>query len=180
MAAEKVSINYQVQFAPRVVMPAAHVPGSAEASRTVALSEFDTTKNLNENSTPAPKNVLPIEHTLTGGTDTIDLTAAAILGADSSGAPASSEDLTGEKVIGFQWLTPSANTGAVTIEPAGTNGYPILGSGTTGGKLVASKDASGGYLINDAAAIQAVDATHKIIEITGTSGDVVKLVIYTA
>ena len=162
----------------QVVLPDAFVPGAKnDEDQTVYVNDYSIQASYGSDDTPTPAEILVAEITIDGtGTEDIDLTAAAIVGAvDGSGNPAATEDLTGKKLCYLELHSGTSNAGDITVAPNGTNGYTLFGAAITQGiKLHADKHEQ--RFIRSSGA-DAVSATKKIVTITGTAGDTLNLVM---
>jgi hypothetical protein len=163
----------------KVVLPSSYNPGSADSQRFVTVGEewkFSETLRADNSPSPAPVAILAKELTLASSEATIDLTAAAIQGAESGGAPAASEDLTGKNLIAVFLSTERAsgtNAGAITAKAHTTNGYDLFGAS---GLVVMPPGAVLGFRC-ETAGRDPVGATDKIIHFTGTTGDTIRVIL---
>lgn len=134
--------------------------------QTIQYSMYNTT----DEQKTLDKDVTDLSKTLSGATGTLDLTAAPL-----ARQPAVTTNLTGAKLFAIQISAPVTNVGAITVKQGATNGFPILGSASLavlnpGDRII--------LLSSSITPKQAVDATHKTIDYSGTSGDTVKIVAY--
>ena len=104
--------------------------------------------------------------TLSGGTGTIDLTS--LPGANNGPAV----NGTGQKVRKILLTAPSGNAAVVTITPGASNGYTLFGSSSSLGI-----DPGETTMSSKANAAPSIDATHKILTLTGTTGDKLNFLI---
>jgi hypothetical protein len=105
------------------------------------------------------------DYLTTDGADTIDLTSLT----DPEGAALTMNSL---KVKVAMFKADTTNTGDITITVGASNGYAIFGAAgivvlEPGGMVMCSQYNTG----------VVVDATHKTIDISGTSGDKLRMVI---
>lgn len=114
-------------------------------------------------------------HTLSGTSGTVDLTAAPLARDTTQSLDLSTE--TG-KLHTLILEAPSTNTGNITFETGATNGYPILGAASSITLKPGERAALIGPSSGVAAGQQVVDATHKILDISGTDGDEIKCLAY--
>ena len=97
------------------------------------------------------------------GTATLDLTALVTAGLSNT-------NMTGLKIVAMKVQAASTNTNPVSIKAGVTNGYTPIGAGIplqTAGDEVLTKYLSAIY----------VDATHKILTITGTGTEAVNMIL---
>lgn len=97
---------------------------------------------------------------LTAGTGSVDFTACG-----SSGAV----DLTDYDVISISFVAPATNSGDFTIEAGASNGAALPST-----VVVAP---GGSEVLQIPAAEMSIDATHKILDLSGTGTDVIKISI---
>lgn len=100
--------------------------------------------------------------TTAAGVATIDLTAC------GSGGTV---NLTGKLVSKFVFTAPAGNGAVINIDVGASNGYDI------GGAMTITLDAGQSVTIEGTAASDEVDATHKILDVTGTGVDDVSVYI---
>lgn len=110
-----------------------------------------------------PVTVVPSYTVTTAtGTATIDLTAC------GSGGTV---NLTGKLVTKFVFSAPAANGADITVAVGASNGYDI------GGSMSVTLEPGQSATIEGTAASDEVDATHKILDVTGTGVDDVAVYI---
>lgn len=147
-------------------------PGSSAVGQTRVFDGQSAVLSLNATSKP-PISGRTVEFsvTLAGASQDLDLTAI-----PTSADVAVVFNATGLKLVSLILHAPKSNAGNVGINGAVLNGYPILGAValvlTKGLRLALGMDGE-----SDAAYVnpnQAVDATHKIVQITGAAGYVLR------
>ena len=127
-AAEKITLTPSISSSIAEVLAAADVPGAQSATqRTVTHDDWNYSTSLHNDSggptTPAPVRCLSTTITLSGASETLDLTAAPTTGAADAG-----EDLSGKKLMYVQLTTHADNNAAgLTIGPGAANGYELFG-----------------------------------------------------
>lgn len=173
MGADAVELTVVTQTTAKVVLPDSYIGGSTAAQRTVTSSDYDLNETLDSTTTPAVDDLMAYQLNLSGGTDTIDFTAAAIIGAESAGAPAASEDLTGKRVCHVEFECPTTNSYEVTIAPGAANPYPIFGAAND---FTLKPDSKFAYTVHSNA-LPTISSTVKTIDITGNAADVLNLKI---
>lgn len=121
-----------------------------------AFEDLDQFLQLDGTTTPAVALFSVYKPTISGGGFTIDLTAAQ----GSNG----NINATGKKLLAVQVANPAGSAGDVTISTGASNGYALAQP---------VKVKPGGFaMIYQAAALGAVDGTHKTLDVTATNGDV--------
>lgn len=168
--ADTVTLNYALQITAIEQLDTTDVPSCASAAdRQFIHAEFNVTGKLTGSTTPKTEFVIIKAVTLTAGTVTIDLTAA----------PKSAnrtQDLTGKKLVAYMLECPSANTGTSTVKPGSANPYNI--NGASNEIDILSGEAVSKTVVKDkATGHAAVSATVKNIDFTGTSGDIVNVLM---
>lgn len=168
-----VAVNLRVNG--QEVHDAADVPSAAnQAQRTVNTAGNDLSTTLNATSTPAVTKP-PISRKITIGGSPTDLDLTAIQGLTVPAGATRTLDMTGAKLVAAVFHAASANTGAVTIGPSGSNDYALFGASN-------DIDLPKGMQINlchrIASQLPAVSGTAKIIRISGTSGDILYVDLY--
>lgn len=101
---------------------------NGENERTIQQSNSGVNVTLNSTTTPKvekPGYITTI--TIGGSPTTIDLTALAVPVLLSS--VTRTVDMTGKNLVAFELSTPITNAAAVNVAPAGSNPYPIFGTG---------------------------------------------------
>lgn len=176
MAADAITLFIGLVQSGEITLPSGYAPAAASADdRQVTLNDYDREVALDGDTTPAPTAVVAKEITIpAGGTETIDLTVAPVVGAvDVDGEPADNEDLTSKKLFAIVLETPSTNSGAITVAP-GTNGYDLFGAS---GQMTIQKDAHVIHLV-ESETMDAVGASDKAIDFTGAQGDEIRVLLY--
>lgn len=175
MTAARIVATITQRILAQVFLPATSYPGAAyELDRKVAVTDFDLDAAHDDTTTPAPAAAIVATLTIGGGgTVTLDLTAAPIIGAESGGAPAATEDLTGDRIYALKLETPADNSGTVTVAAAASNGYLLFG---TGGSLELPP---GSHASLYSRSLPTIAAAAKDIEFAGTSADTVSIVALT-
>jgi len=144
-----------------------HPGGSSTNDRTLAHNAFNASATFSATSTPTGQRIVEIEITLGAGTTTIDLTSAP----KSAGR---TEDLTGFKAVAGLLTAPRTNSGDVTVAPGASNPYPLFGTGNSvavpAGRTMAFGD-------TEQANLAAVSSSAKTIDVSGTSGDILRLML---
>lgn len=128
------------------------------------------TANILAVTSDLDRDAIDLSHTLSGTTGSVDLTAAPL-----ARSPASTFDLTDDYLWAVQLSAPSTNADPITVKQGASNGFPLLGAAS----LVIL--APGDTLVLVGTALtdrQKVDATHKIIDIAGTSTDKVNILAF--
>jgi len=164
-------LDFTLSFVGVETLDADDAPFSLVANnRDITVNSLKTNGSLNATSTPKVEKAPAVKLvTLAGSIVTIDLTAAEISGGRT-------EDMSAKKLVAFEISAPSTNTGDVTIEPGATNGYDLFGAS---GLLVFSPGQVLKSIISGAASSRdAVGASDKTIDISGTSGDLLYVVLY--
>jgi len=153
------------------VLDAADFPGaSGSGDRTLRSSGFNTTDTLNSTSTPAlEKTPAIIEVTIGGSPTVIDLSAVDI-------GVGRTADMTGKKLVAYQFKAAIGNAGNVTVGPDGTNGYDLFGA--SGLHVFVPGETLGAIITGVATAKSAVAAADLRINIAGTSGDVIDVALW--
>tara|TARA_R100000808_G_scaffold20286_1_gene43941 strand:+ start:10032 stop:10565 length:534 start_codon:yes stop_codon:yes gene_type:complete len=174
MSAEKVTISILNRSELAVVLPTDHFPGvDQDEQRTIHSTKYGLDQILRTGSTPSPTEALVVAITLGASPYSFDLESAPIIGADSSGSPAATEDLTGNKLFHFEAEAPSTNNGNITIDPTVTNGYTLFGAGND---LVLPPNSKIGFTcLGSNQAV--VSSTVKAIDVSGTNGDKCNIII---
>lgn len=143
---------------------AAQLPAAAEGARTIRHAGLGLTQVMQTGSAPDAESVSAFKITI-DGTDNIDLTALpATLGGTL--------DATGKKVRALYLVAGSANVAAITIGDGASNGYELAGNtwkvALTGGQRA---------LLYAAAGAPDVGASAKMIDVSGTNGDTLDVVV---
>lgn len=173
MAAVSVVLSATLRWAAQIVLPASYNPAAASAdSRRTTIDNWDLAATLS-----GIVAILSKEYTIDGtGTFDIDLSAAPIIGAESSGVPAATESLAGKRMVGFMLQTPAANADDITVAPGASNGYELFGGSIADGIKLTPNDQWSRITQN--ASLPTVDAsTRKIITVTGTEDDVIRVLM---
>jgi hypothetical protein len=164
------TIEAQVQVGLRATekADATTSPGSASGGESRTFDGQAAVVSLNAASKPPVSGrVVEFTVTLAGASQDLDLTAIPV-----SADVAETFNATGLKLVGLVLQAPWDNPGNVGINGAVANGYPILGAValvlTKGMRLSLGMDgeSQSGYTNPN----QAVDGTHKIVQITGAAG----------
>lgn len=153
------------------VLALSDFPGSSNQSdRTLRKSDFNLSTTHSVSTTPAIEKSPVVQQVTIGASATvIDLTAVDV-------GVGRTEDMTGKKLVDWQFEASSSNSGNVTVEPDATDGYDLFGAS---GKLVLvpGRNVSSG-ITGVSSGEAAVSATEKEIKISGTENDVVNLALY--
>lgn len=172
-------LNIVAKLDAKVVLPASYAGGAAEdADRVVNIKGWgvNTVLRSTASPSPAPVAILAKEYTIASSEATIDLTAAPITGAESGGAPAATEDLTGKNLIACLFSTvrsSGTNAATITVKAHATNGYDLFGAS---GLVILPAD-SVVLLSVKTGGRDAVGASDKIIHLTGTDGDKIRVIL---
>lgn len=142
-----------------------NVPAATSNKRTITHDQFNTAATLNAESTPPATKVACFEQTLTGGTDTVDLT-------NLTGTNGSSVDGTGLRVQAMKVKSKSDNSGSATIAIGASNGYDGFGANF---EITLAPGGEQTIFTNDAGGD--IGATKKDLDITGTADDVLEIAI---
>lgn len=129
---------------------------------TVVHQVAGGSKTLNASSTPAATKAWSDQRQLSGGSDSIDLTALA-------NGNLANIDFTGLKVQVIKIVAAEANTAAITIADGATNGYHVFGDGSGQINLVAGGQA----LIYVPEGLPDVGASAKTIDVTSSDTDAI-------
>lgn len=174
---EFTNLQITMRSASQVVLPDVFVPGAkSNAEQTVYLNDFAVQDSLTPTTTPAPVAVLAESVTLPGGGSySLDLTAAKIVGAVSGGAPAASETLAGKKLMYVELHTPAAKTAAIVVAPAAANGYDLFGAGLADGVAIPPDSHLAFYV--KSSALADVAAGDLGITFTGTAANKIDVVM---
>lgn len=166
------TLSVQLAMTAREVLSAADAPlSSAENDRDLQINGLNQALSLTSASDPAIEQP-PVVQTVTlgGSPTTIDLTAAPLQAGRT-------EDMTGEKLIGFALRARDDNAGNMTIKPSASNGYNLFGGGT-GLVILGPGQQINSIFVGVNSNLPAVAAGAKNIEISGTSGDVLDVLLF--
>jgi hypothetical protein len=130
------------------------------------VSNLGRTWNMDGTTGPAVTAWWEGEVTMTAGALSLDLTAL------TDAVSGLTVDMTGKKIRSMWLFAPTGNAGAITIKPHVTDGY--TGWTSTGGQVLSAGDYRGPDIFLGGIA---VDATHKILHVTGTGTDKLRLVL---
>lgn len=177
-------LNLVAKIEAQVTLPASHNPGAVNAAhRLTQVSGWGVSRSLradDPNRDPDPVAIVARELTIASGEATIDLTAAPIIGAESGGAPAATEDLTGKNLIAAFFSTERAsgdNAAPIVVKAHATNGYDLFGvDSATPGFIDVPPGAACVFIFNTAAR-DPVAAADKIIHFEGTDGDTIRVIL---
>lgn len=147
-------VRYVAEVKASEVPAASLSPAVPTAASPLVHSGFSTTLNLDAASAPPVSKVAYFNKALSGGTGTIDLTAAPHNGA--------TVDFTGLKVVCLK-LKNKAGNGVMTIGKGASNGYEALGNAWTI-KLQPEQEAT--FYFKAAAPV--VGGSAKTIDVVGT------------
>lgn len=174
---EFTNLQIAIKSASQVVLPDVFVPGAkSNAEQTVHLNDFAVQDSLTPTTTPAPVAVLAESITIPGGGSySLDLTAAKIVGAVTGGVPSSTEDLTGKKLMYLELHTAAANAAVITVAPAAANGYDLFGAAITQGVKLPANSHLAMYVKNSG--LPDVAAADLGITFTGTAADKIDVVM---
>jgi hypothetical protein len=174
---EFTNLQITIKSASQVVLPDVYVPGArSNAEQTVYLNDFAVQESLTPTTTPAPVAVLAETVVIPGGGSySLDLTAAKIVGAVSGTDPAATEDLTGKKLMYMELHTDPDNAAVVNIAPAAANGYDLFGAGLTDG-IDLPADSHMSFYCKDSS-LPDVAAADLGITISGTAADIITVVM---
>jgi len=143
-------------------------PGSTSQGNSRSFDAYGKSLTFNAASKPpVGGRLVDISRQMIGATEDVDLTSAP-----------SAEDLAelisvnGLKLVGIELWAPKGNTGNITLIGSVTNGFPLLGAVDLvlepGKRVQIGLDGEGdSSYVNPT---QVVDATHKIIRISGLAG----------
>jgi len=137
--------------------------GAGLGARTLIFDEYDRTGSVYNSSSTYPVTAAASDElAITGGTDTIDLTAVSNPG---EGAV----DFTGLKIRVLVFQNPGSNV--ITVSKGATNGYELNGT-------VAIRVPAGGTIMIDYVdALADVSGTVKTLDVVGTAADVLNYII---
>ena len=175
---EFTSLQIVIKSIAQLVLPDTYVPGAnTNQDQTVFINEYAVNDTLDEDSTPAPTELLVQEITIDGTlSEDIDLTAADIIGAvDGSGDPTKTEDLTGAKLFYIEAHAGTGNAGDITIAPGSSNGYDLFGSSIADGIKLPPGGHFSMYCVGSD--LDDVGATDKIITISGAEDDTLNIIL---
>ena len=143
-------------------------PGSSSAGSSRLFDAYSKTLTFHSASKPPVSGrLIDISTTLAGASQDFDLTAA-----PSAEDLAELVSVNGLKLAGAIFWAPKSNGGNITLAQSVANGYPILGAVDLvlppGTMLVLglNGEADAAY-VNP---MQAVDATHKVVRVSGAAG----------
>ena len=145
---------------------------AAQNGQSWALGEYDKNWTLSSSTTPnTAGEPLDLTTTIGGAATTYDLTAAP-WAVDVN----VNKDVSGNKLVGFIAVADSTNSGSVTIEPNASNGYNLFGA--SDGKLVLPPGMRVAFGFDSVASgLPAVAAGAKNIDVSGTTSDVVNILM---
>lgn len=174
MSTTKVEVT--LRLAGREIFTAAEAPGAAsEQERTARTGNASISDAHSPTTTPrVDKPPVSLEITLGGSPTQIDLTAVAGLALPPSATR--TLDLTGAKVVDVLLSAPATNVAAVNVAPGAANPYPLFGTGNDIDVAPGETIASGFKGV--ATSKPAVSGTVKRIDVSGTSGDKLKIDLY--
>jgi hypothetical protein len=116
--------TFQPIFKSSQTIATADSPIQVGAGTAVDSFQVAINTSLVDTDSPGPDTLVGGSYTLTNGAPTtIDLTAVPSLQHDGVNV-----DCTGKKLLGIMLATDPANTGTVTVNPHGTNGYDLFGA----------------------------------------------------
>jgi len=149
----------------------ADAPGAAaDSDRTIRTGNFNLSASLDSTTTPAvEKAPVQIELTIGASAEVYDLTTIDV-------AIGRTEDMTGKRLVAYLFAASSSNTGAVTIQSDGTNGYDLFGP--SGLIVLRPGQTLASGISGVASGIEAVAAADKRINISGTQNDVIQIAMY--
>ncbi len=162
------SITTRLAITSQEVLDSSEFPGASQSSdRTLRSSGFNVSATLDSTTTPAIEKPGAIsEETIGASATTLDLTAIDV-------GIGRTEDMTGKKLIGYQFNASSSNSGDVTIAAGASNGYNLFGA--SGLLVLEPGESIAGVISGVASGKPAVSATVKNISISGTQNDVVEV-----
>lgn len=140
-------------------------PGVSTSDNTVTLNLLNTSTALGAATTPAVTKDVCFNLTLSSGLGSIDLTAL-------PDPDLGTVDFTGLRVQQMLLFNPTTNANDISVAKGASNGYTGLGSAY--GETLAP----GGYSVrctNDRA--PDIDSSHRILDVTGTGAQVLKVQI---
>lgn len=174
MSTTNVSVS-QLMSASEIFTATEQPNASSESDRTLKANSLNLSATLNSTSTPkVDKPPIYRKHTFLSGVKiTIDLTAAPGLKSPDSASRAI--DLTGAKLKHLQIRAGAGNNAAgVLVEPGSATPYSPFGA--TKSILVLPGEVVTHGFNGVESTKEAVDATHKLIDITpGATGDVFEI-----
>ena len=169
-----VTLDVQLNMTGTEQMTAAEAPTAASAAaRALSLGGLNVSATLDATTVPAVTATPCFRKVTISGTTTIDLTAAT-----APALPASATrtvDLTGKKLVAYAIAANTTNAGGVTISVGGTNGYALFGASNS---IILQPGESVFGVLGTTSSKPTVGASQKNIDITGTTNDVVTLVLY--
>lgn len=131
------------------------------SSPAITYDAYLTRKSLSGSSTPAVSAVTGLLKTLSSGSATIDLTSVPdVVGTQS---------MSGLSLRTLYLSATAANSGSISIQTGATNGYPLFGSS---GKVTLPPGDSIAMCLSDT---NAVDGTHKTIDLAGSGTDSIQV-----
>lgn len=109
-----------------VILPAEEVYGTIDDSqREVGPVEFALNQSFDADNAPEPTGVVSVLVTIPATPFIVTIDFTDVLEVAASVA----SDLTGKRLMGFQFETGEANAAVVTVGPAAANGYALFGTG---------------------------------------------------
>jgi len=169
-----VTLDVQLNMTGTEQLTAAEAPTAASAAaRALALGGLNVSATLDASTTPAITATPCFRKVTISGTTTIDLTAAAAPALPA--AATRTVDLSGKKLVAYAFKADAANAGGVTISVGGTNGYALFGASKS---IILQPGESVFGVLGTTSGKPTVGASEKTIDITGTTNDVVTLVLY--
>lgn len=159
----------------REVFTAAEAPAAgSEAGRTLKCGQNNFSVSLGPTTTPAITGP-PISRKLTlVGSDTINLTAAAVLALP--GSATRTFDFTGKKLVRVVLRADDENADPIVITEGASNPYPLFGAAGSV-ELQPGEDLTKGFR-SVASSLPAVAALVCEIDITGTAADILYIDLY--
>ena len=141
--------------------------GEAVIDRMIRHNGFFRDKMYHSGTVPKPVRVVAQSYTLGASPSQLDLLQAPLSGDRIA-------DLSELRIVAATFQSRTTNTAQATIGPEATNGYPIFGVSN-------SRDIEIGetaIVSTDAANRETVQPGRRIIEISGTAGDIVDAKLY--
>lgn len=140
---------------------------ASAANRAVVHDQFNHSAILTGSTTPPVAKMASFRTTMSDGAASIDLTAL-------TGTHGATIDFTGLVVHALLVKAVSTNGASLALAKHGTNGYSLNSSTTW---LMSLHPGAAQLYVSAADTGEAVDATHKVIHVTGTTTDAVDVTI---
>jgi hypothetical protein len=136
---------------------------AATGSADLTHSGYDTSANLNPNTTPGVDTPVYQQFALSAGAVTIDLTSL-------TGPGGAAVSLNGKKVVLIRFSNPSTNANSITVKKGATNGYAGLDA-----SFSVTIPPGGDVTFYSGGGSSAVGASNKTLDLTGTASQVLNV-----